>query len=146
MGCISVSISTLFINEKRICENLATTYSFWRQENIWYSQWTKRSVTTLLQIEEKLPIMFPMSRSIAFIPRLGMSHGSFKEYPQWVTWQAFGEKQNHVQKCLLKRAEDLRSHIWMNFSWFIETLIMSNISWTLSCLSENSLKLCWVSA
>lgn len=40
---------------------------------------------------------------------------------------------------------DLRSHIWMNFSWFIETLIMSNISCTLNCLSKNSLMLCLVS-
>lgn len=144
-GYISMSIAILFINEKKICENLATTYSFWRQENIWYSQWNKGNVTTLLHIEEKVLVVFSTSRSIAFIPHLGMSHGSFKEHPWWVTLHAFGEKQNHVHKYLFRRAEDLRSHIWMNFSWFIETLIMSNISGTLSCLSKNSLMFCLVS-
>lgn len=69
-------------------------------------------------------------------PKCGVSHGSFREHPQRVMWQAFGEKHNRVGRYLLKRAEDLKSHIWMNLSWFIETLIMSTISWTLSCLSK----------
>lgn len=63
-GYISMSIAILFINEKKICENLATTYSFWRQENIWYSQWNKGNVTTLLHIEEKVLVVFSTSRSI----------------------------------------------------------------------------------
>lgn len=135
-------VSILSINEERICENLATAYNFWKQENIWYSQWNNGNIRSR-HIKKKMPVVFSVSRSIAFILSWGMSHNSFKEHPQWVMT---GLGENVIMFISIsQKAEDFRSHIWMNFSWFIETLIMSDIPWTLSCLSKNSLMLCLVS-
>lgn len=75
----------------------------------------KGDVTSLLRTEQTAPIVFSTSRSVAFIQVRG-SHFPLREHPQWLMWQPFGEKQNHAHEYLLKGAEDLKTHIWMNFS------------------------------